>query len=147
MRRCFVHREQEKTFSKIDAWEVEQVSSAHSSKLMQCFFLLLSLSVLFIRRTSLSVLFAPALTNLLNLPNHMENGFFICDRMKPGYWPNLFLVLSCSLKMYFFLSALRPSGFAITTRLEPYSHMQTMGSGPLSNPLDILTQTKLHYDV
>lgn len=40
-----------------------------------------------------------------------------------------------------------PSGFAITTRLELYSHMQTKGSDPLSNPLDILIETKLYYDV
>lgn len=80
--------------------------SAQLTQVNWCSFFPL-FSMLFIRRTSLSVLFTPALTNLLNLPNHMENGSLIWNRMKPGYWLNLFVLLSCPLKMYLFLLSLR----------------------------------------
>lgn len=114
-----------------------QSSLLNSSKLMQLVpFYLLSLH----RNSKPFYPLTLALINLLKLIKlHRKWRVFICASMKPRYWLNQFLLLSCPLKMYLFVSMesyqqenLRETTFRliIATRLESSSGTQIMASDP-----------------
>lgn len=145
----------EKIFFKINAWEVRQVSSAPSSKSWSFFPFTFSLYAFHQKSRSFYPLHSCSDQSFKLTKPHGKGIFYLWQDEARVLTTFISPCLLPSESALIFISGILsvgepkkpPSGFAISTRLEPYSHMQTMGSDSFSNPLDILTKTKLHYDV
>lgn len=124
MRKCFVRREQEKTFSKINAWAAGEASSSPSSKSCSCFLFAFSLYAFHQKNRSFCPLHSCSDQSFkLTKPYGkwifylwLDEAWVLTKSISPSFLPseNVFIFINGKLSVG---EPKKPSsGFAITTR-------------------------------